>query len=335
MANKYFNGLPRFEELSSYGICSPYAAGYMGDTIAQDAALATVPNLGVPIELTAYMDPEVIPILTAARNAREIFKDKKIGDWTTPYFRFPVEEITGSTQPYSDDANGVTTDVNYNWPAREQYVFQTTQRYGDREQAVSSKAKIDLASRKQQAAARIIEIDANKFRLLGVDGKAIYGLLNDPNLPAATTVSSWTNAAPDVIYKSILTNLFAPLATRSGSLIDNSSNLILAVSPAMNTALGTTSTYGKTTMDMLNGYFPNLKVVSLPELSSLTAGDTIYMIATDVLGADTAVYPFGLLYEAGRVVPRMSSFEQKFKASTYGCMVYYPFAISSIIGMDA
>ena len=328
--------LPSLEYLAECGITYRDAVDFMGNPMAQDAALATVPNLGVPVELTAYIDPEVIPILTAARNAREIFRDRKVGDWTTPYMRFPVEEITGSTQPYSDDANGITSDVNYNWPSREQYVFQTTIRYGDKEQAVTSKAKIDLASRKQQSAARIIEIDSNKFRLLGVAGKSIYGLLNDPNLPAATALgTAWTSASADTIYNDILTKLYGKIAERSGSLVTPDSNLVLACSPAVMTKLGTSSTYGITTKDMLKQYFPNLKLVSLPECESLSAGDTMYMIATDILGARTAEYPFGILFDAGRIVPRMSSFEQKFKASTYGALVYYPFAIASITGMTA
>ena len=327
---------PSFEQLREYGFSFPFASGFMGEGMAQDAALATAPNLGVPVELTAYIDSEVIEILTAARNAREIFKDRKVGDWTTPYMRFPVEEITGATQPYSDDANGITSDVNFNWPSREQYVYQTTVRYGDKEQAVTSQAKIDLASRKQQSAARIIEIDSNKFRLLGVAGKAIYGLLNDPNLPAATALgTAWTSASADTIYNDILTKLYGKIAERSGSLVTPTSNFVIACSPAVMTKLGTSSTYGITTMDMLKQYFPNLKVVSLPECASVTGGDHMYMIATDILGARTAEYPFGLLFEAGRVVPRMSSFEQKFKASTYGCLVYYPFAIASITGMSA
>jgi hypothetical protein len=322
--------------LAERGISFPYASGFIGENLAQDAALATAPNLGVPVELTAYIDPEVVPILTAARNAREIFRDRKVGDWTTPYMRFPLEEITGSTQPYSDDANGITTDVNMNWPSREQYVFQTTMRYGDREQAMTAQAKIDLAGRKQQAAARIIEIDSNKFRLLGVAGKSIYGLLNDPNLPAATALgTAWTAATADTIYNDILTKLYGKIAERSGSLVTPDSNLVIACSPAVMTKLGTSSTYGITTLDMLKQYFSNLKVVSLPECESVSGGDHMYMIATDILGARTAEYPFGMLFEAGRVVPRMSSFEQKFKASTYGCLVYYPFAIASITGMTA
>ena len=56
--------------------------------LAQDAALITSQNAAVPAELTSYIDPAVIEILTAPRNARKIFPEVKKGDWTTGYAKF-------------------------------------------------------------------------------------------------------------------------------------------------------------------------------------------------------------------------------------------------------
>lgn len=47
--------------------------------IVQDAALATQPNTAVPVEFAAYIDPIVIEILTAPRNARRLFREEKRG----------------------------------------------------------------------------------------------------------------------------------------------------------------------------------------------------------------------------------------------------------------
>ena len=46
--------------------------------IAQDAAMITTPNTTVPAELAAYIDPQVIEIMTAPRRAREIFKARRL-----------------------------------------------------------------------------------------------------------------------------------------------------------------------------------------------------------------------------------------------------------------
>ena len=67
------------------------------DKLAQDA-MVTSANAGVPAVLTAYVDPAVVRILTAPRNAREIFGEVKKGDWTTSAAIFKAVEHTGVTE---------------------------------------------------------------------------------------------------------------------------------------------------------------------------------------------------------------------------------------------
>ena len=70
--------------------------------IVQDAALATQPNSAVPVESAADIDPFVFEFLTAARNARRLFREEKKGDWTTPYAKFRISEMVGGTEENSD-----------------------------------------------------------------------------------------------------------------------------------------------------------------------------------------------------------------------------------------
>ena len=214
---------PTFEQAKRYGFIFPGARMWATlenrARIAQDAALITTPNTTVPAELLAYIDPMVIEILTAPRRAREIFGEEKKGDWTTPYMKWRVDEMTGKTEPYSDYANGTTSGVNSEWQTRVQYVFQTSITYGDFEVDMSSTAKVNLAASKQRAAANVIDIDQNRFYLLGVAGKEIYGILNDPNLPAAITAGAtgtggstkWADKTTVQIYNDVLA-LFAQLS---------------------------------------------------------------------------------------------------------------------------
>lgn len=222
---------PTFEQVAALGFIFPgarmWATRENMPRIAQDAALITTPNTTVPAEFLAYIDPMVIEIMTAPRRAREIFGEEKKGDWTTPYAKWRVDEITGSTQPYSDYADGTTSGVNSQWQTRPQYVFQTSITYGDLEVAMSSAARVNLAASKQRAAARVIDIDQNKFYLLGVAGREIYGILNDPNLPASITAAAtgsggstkWADKTTTQIYNDILA-LFAQLTEQSSGLID-------------------------------------------------------------------------------------------------------------------
>ena len=327
---------PTFQEMAHAGFHFPGARAWIDGNVpalAQDAALVTTPNTAVPVEFLAYIDPLVVEILTSVRNARAVFDEVKKGDWTVSYEKWRADEIVGTTQPYSDYQSGTTSDVNSNWIAREQYVFQTTIKYGDREVDKAAQAKIELAASKQRAAATIIDIDANKFYLLGVAGKNIYGILNDPSLPNATSVTAWASKTTANIYADILNSLFAPLASRSGGHITNASPLKMLVSPEMNVLLGKATDFNVSVLDMLHKYFTNLEIVVIPELHSQLSGETIFMVAPEVNGTPTGQLAFGDKMRMGRVIPEMSSFRQKVVATTYGGLVYQPFAFSSITGM--
>ena len=335
---------PTFEQAAAFGFVFPGARMWASREnmarIAQDAALITTPNTTVPAEFLAYIDPMVIEILTAPRRAREIFSEEKKGDWTTPYAKWRMDEITGSTQPYSDYANGTTSGVNSEWQTRPQYVFQTSITYGDLEVAMSSAVKVNLATSKQRAAARVIDIDQNRFYLLGVAGREIYGILNDPNLPASIPAGAtgtggstkWADKTTTQIYNDILA-LFAQLTEQTRGLIDRDTPLKLCLSPEMSVRLGAATDFNVSVLDMLKKYFSRLDIVVLPELHSATAGETVLLVAPEVAGQKTGLLAFGEKIRAGRIVPDMSSFRQKFIGSTYGGIVLQPYAFASMTGM--
>jgi len=300
--------------------------------LAMDAALATDPNSAVPYIYTALLDPLVIDILTAPRNARKIFREAKKGDWTVPYMQFRVNEIAGRATPYTDYGKGGMADVNVNYPTREQYVFQTTIRYGEREMAVAGKANIQLVSDKQRAAATVIDNDSNKFYCLGVQGKEIYGLLNDPNIEAAMPLAQpWSAKGPMEIYGDFLA-LFQKLVRQSQGLIDNNSDLVLALAPDAVVQFETPNQYGLTPYGLLKKYAPNCDVVSLPELAGGAMGNTIYLAAKKILDSPVAHLAYSEKIRFLQVVPQASSYEQKAYATTYGCVLYYPFAVAMAAG---
>lgn len=334
---------PTFEQAKRYGFIFQGARMWITPEnrarIAQDAALITTPNTTVPAELLAYIDPMVIEILTAPRRAREIFGEEKKGDWTTPYMKWRVDEMTGKTEPYSDYANGTTSGVNSEWQTRVQYVFQTSITYGDFEVDMSSTAKVNLAASKQRAAANVIDIDQNRFYLLGVAGKEIYGILNDPNLPAAITAGAtgtggstkWADKTTVQIYNDVLA-LFAQLSEQSSGLIDKDTPLKLCLSPELAVRLGAATDFNVSVLDMLKRYFTRIDIVTVPELHSMTAGETMFLIAPEVNGQRSGTLAFGEKMRAGRVVPDLSSFRQKFVGTTYGGIVLMPFAFAQMTG---
>lgn len=340
---------PNFNDLVSYGfrLNAPGAVPARGwiendnlRTLANDAALVTVPNSAVPAELTAYYDPRIIDIVTRPLKAREVFSEVQKGDWTTAYAKFRTNELTGSTQPYTDFGQSRTSNVNYNWITRQQYVFQTLIEYGDFEEAVSAVAKIQLAADKQRAAAHVIDVDSNLFYLLGVAGMDIYGILNAPNLSAAITPAPtgtgasplWADKTTQQIYDDILA-LHEQLVSQCDGWVDQSSPLTLLISPASAVQLGKATNFNVSVLDMLNKYFSSLKIVTLPELADETAGERIILIADSMSGNPTGELAFSDKIRAGRVIPEVSSFRQKWTSTTYGAIIYYPFAIATMLGI--
>ncbi|PLJ70733.1 major capsid family protein [Klebsiella quasipneumoniae] len=309
--------------------------------ILQDAALITQANSTIPAELLAYIDPTVIEIMTAPRNARELYAEEKRGDWTTPYFKWRADEPTGNTAAYSDFGQFGVAGVNSEWHTREQYRFQTIIEYGDLEQDMAAQAKINLAAAKQRAAATTIDIDANKFYLLGVEGKEIYGALNDPNLPAAVTpisvsgTTAWSGKDAIARYNDVI-KLFTQLVTQLNGLVDEKSRLKIVSSPATRALLAAPTALGLTTMRMLEDYFPNAEFVSLPQLGAAyapAASETLMIIAPEVLGNETGLLGFGEKIRMGRIVPSLSSFAQKVSGTTYGGVIRVPAAVAQMTGI--
>ena len=331
-------------QAAQYGFMFPTAKAFYDRNqvtrLAMDAALQTTPNTAVPVEFLIYLDPMVIEILTAKRAAREIYGERKLGSMVTSSAKFGGKEFTGKTTPYSDFAGNGTSGVNYNWLERDNYLYQTVIEYGDLEQEVSGEAKLNLAADKQQAAANIIDIDTNKFYFYGVAGKRNYGILNEPNLlpaltPAPVGTSSsplWKNKTPVQVYEDVLA-LFQQLAEQSGGHITSRDGLKLIVSPAISVMLAKATEFNISVMDMLNKYFSRLEVVTAPEMSSATTGETIMLIASEVMGQPTGDLGFSEKIRAGRIVPNLSSFSQKFSAGCYGFVLYRSYAIATMRGV--
>lgn len=309
------------------------------DQLANDAAMVTAANSGVPVEFTSYIDPMVIPILTATRGVREIFGEAKKGDWTTSYARFQTSEITGEVEAYTDYGQGGASDVNPTFPVRTQYIYQTNIRYGDREVDVASRARLQLAADKQRAAATVIDIASNKFALYGVAGLEIYGLLNDPNLPAnvgplpnADGKTLWDDKSTKEIYEDVL-YLFRKMAERGAGHIDANTELVLATTPATQVQLGKATDFNISARQMLETYFPKIRFVALPELATATSGSSILLVAPTIEGLPTAQIGFSEKFRAMRLIPESSSFHQKFVGSSYGTIIYRPFAIGRMTGV--
>jgi hypothetical protein len=288
--------------------------------------------------MRAYADPRVIEELTAKRAYKNIAPEVKQGDFTTAFVQFRCVEYTGDVQPYGDyDGNGVS-GVNTAFPTREQYRFQTTLKVGDLEQKLNAEAKIDLFAEKQKAAAINLDIAFNRFAMYGVQGKAVYGLLNDPSLNASLTpisvggVTAWSGKTANQQVDDI-TKLMTSLYTQAGGLIDKNTPMKMLVSPNMLALMDKVNTYGLTTYNMIAKTYPNMTIESVPELyDDSTQTSTVMVMAEQYRGQNVVEFGYADKYYAHDIVKDLSFWKQKISAGTYGAVVYLPFAIATMEG---
>lgn len=316
-----------------------------GRQIAMDAAMQTTANVNLPELFATYVSPEVIDILTAPRNSTEIFSANKKAEWKDQKTMFPVAEFIGKTTGYSDYGRGPVSDANLEFASRDVYRFQTMITCGDLEQERAAAAKVNLLSRKQKAAARVIDIDSNAFNLYGVSGLSIYGLLNDPNLPSALSpstegsgdaaVTAWTKKSAVGIYNDVLKMINKAIAL-SGGGIRFDSKMVLALPPDMMGYIAQITTLGVAPiLENLKKYFTNLRFVTLPELKDSTGVCKAMLVIEEIEGEKTGEFGFADRLRQSRVVLEHTSMSQKWMSSTTGCLLYRPFAVITMSGIES
>lgn len=350
-----------FQEFEKKGLRAPHAYGFMpystakdgsfkvdqvamATRLANDAAAIANPAVGVPSALVTYIDPNVVPILFKAMRATQLFPEERRGDWTDQTMIFAVSEAAGGVTPYSDFTENVSSDVALEFPERANYLFETTIKYGDREVATAARAKVELVSEKQKAAAEVIAQAHNQFYLYGVAGKAIYGALNDPNLPASiapisvNSASTWADKAAanptgiaNIVYNDIA-KLWAEIVANNGGQVDQTTEVVLALSPVSNTYLIMPNSFGLTAQAILQQNFPNIRIVVLPELAT-DAGNMLFMVVPSLLGTQTGITAYSEKMVFGRVVPELSSFKQKAVGGTWGAVIKRPSLVGSMLGI--
>lgn len=352
------------EFLKERGVSSPYAVrlmpysrneageivtnyrGLSERQIAQDAAMSTIPNVGIPSAYLTYLDPQVTTILFAVMNATRLFAETRKGTWTDQFMNFPVEEIVGDVTPYSDFTSNVTSDVNFNFPSRENFVFETVLKYGIRDQETSGRAKIDYAGAKQRAAANVLARAHNRFYLYGVANKQIYGALNDPNLNESETPVSvnsqttWEGKLSDQANAAQISNIFFndiaklmnSLVGNNAGNIDNNTPFVLAIASDRYSYLSIPNAFGKTAMTLLKENFPNMEVIQLPELST-DAGSMMYLTVPELMGEPTAQNAFSEKMRFLNIETYSSGWKQKAVGATWGCVVRRPNLVATMTGI--
>ena len=329
------------------------------DAFAMDAVnglpgpLVTEANSALPALLTTMIDPEVIRVVLAPLSFADILGEVRKGDWTMDTEMFPVVEQTGEVSSYGDYANSGNAGVNMNWPQFQNYLFQTIVRYGEREVERAGLAKINYVSELQVSASDVLNRFGNLCYAYGVAGLQNYGILNNPYISAALTPAtkdaggtSWfngslPNATANEVYDDIVALVTKLIAQTAGAL-DSKSPLTLALSPGSEVALTFTNSFGVNVGDLLQKNYPALKVKTAPQYGTQSAtnpqgysaaGNLVQLIADRLQGQNVVYGAYSEKLRTHKIVPGLSSWEQKMTSGVWGAILRIPAAVSTMIGV--
>jgi hypothetical protein len=316
-----------------------------GQPLAMDAPptyaqseLSTVASAGIPWFLANWVDPKVIAILVSPMMAAVITGETMKGDWLTETAMFLTAEAVGDTSAYGDYSQSGSTNVNVNFPQRQNFLFQSFLQYGQREVGRFGLAKLDWVSQQQSANALALMKALNFMYFYGVTNLQNYGLINDPYLPPSLTPTySWltsSSATANTIYQDVV-RMFVQLQQQSQGVVRLDDKMVLALSPQNAVALEYITTYNTNSVKMLlKQNFPNLRIETAPEYGPPynTAGQLVQLIVEEIEGHRTVECAFASKLMAHNMVVDTSSWRQKRSSGGYGAIWYRRFLQVSMLG---
>jgi hypothetical protein len=315
--------------------------------------LSTDPNAALPWMLTSAIDPEIIRILFSPLEFSEILGERKAGVWTEQTRFFPIVESTGEVTSYDDYATGGRAGANFNYPQLQSYLFQTILQYGELQVDRAGLAKINWIGELQMAAADLLNRFQNLTYAFGVPNLQNYGILNSPYISAALTPATkawggtgWFNngspaATANEVYNDIIA-LVTQLVSQTNGTLDIKQAMTLAMSPQSEIAMTFTNGFGVSVADLLKKGYPKIQVKTAPQYGTAsstnpqgysTAGNYVQLIADKLMGQTVAYCAYNEKLRAHKIIPKLSSWEQKETSGSWGAVLRTPAGVSSMLGV--
>jgi len=302
-------------------------------------------NVGAPIQFLQKWLPGFVRAVTTARKIDELVGQMTAGDWADEEVIQGSMELTGLAVPYGDYTNVPLASWNFGFDRRTIVRFEEGLRVGRLEEARAGKIGISSGATKRSAAALALDIQRNRVGFYGYNAanNRTYGFLNDPSLPSyvAVTGAAWTTATFLVIIAQIRTALSA-LRTQSGDTIDpNTTPITLAVASSRVDYMTVTTDFGISVRDWLTKTYPNVRVVSAPELNGANGGANVFYMyadrATDDNGSDdggqTMVQIVPSRFMLVGVEQQAKAYVEDYANATAGVLVKRPYLVVRYTGI--
>lgn len=310
------------------------AVDYAMDTIQQPV---TAQSLATPLQFLQNWLPGIVQVITAKQAIDEIVGRTTAGAWEDVQIVQQVIELTGAAVPYTDAGVVPLTDWNPTFVTRTVVRFELGLNVGILEEAQSARMRVDSAGQKRLSDAIQLEIQRNAVGFYGYNSGLgqTYGFLNDPNLPAYVNAvnGNWATATFAQIQQDLLTS-FAALRTQSADRIEPNKQAITLVLPTNRVDyLAVTTDFGMSVWAWLKQFYPNVRVVSAPQLNLANGGANVFYVFADEVtdsGTDdqkTFAQIVPATFQLLGVMKKTKSYEEDYSNASAGVLCKRPYAV--------
>lgn len=344
------------EDVESYAALGALGIGFEPGTIRQMAQAfamddqqggVTTGSMATPIQFLQTWLPGFVRVITAARKIDELIGISTIGSWEDQEVVQGVMEPIGNAVPYGDYTNVPLASWNVNYERRTVVQFEKGFSVGRLEEARAARMNANTAAEKRNATSLSLEIQRNLIGFFGYNNglNRTYGFLNDPSLPAYYNVAAGASASTTWAQKQFLEitadirQAFSKLQTQSQDTIDANAKMTLAIATSCAAYLSVTSTFGNSVQQWIKETYPNMRVVSAPQLNSANGGaNVLYLYAESVDDGATDdsrvwVQVVPAKFKTLGVQQRAKDYVEDFSNATAGVMLKRPYAVVRASGI--
>lgn len=261
-------------------------------------ATITVPSASNALQFLQYIMPTPIEIVTQARVADELLGRDFAGAWYDEEVVMPVLERTGNARLYGDTTNVPLASFNNNFEKRSICRWELGMQTAKLEAERASRMRIDAFAVKRSSIAQAMAITINDVAFNGFNGGAnrTYGILNDPNLSAYTTVATGADGDTEWMSKTFLEitadirTAVQELRVKSGANFNpERDGFTLGIAVSSMEALADTSDFGFSVEDFIKKNYPKCRIVAVPQFDGANGGENVfYAIADNIAGQKVA-----------------------------------------------
>lgn len=264
------------------------------------------------------------------------------GNWHDEEVALNVATAVAKAELYGDYTNIPLANYVSDIERRGIVRFEQGFHVGTLEEARQGANGYDAAAEKRNASMESLEESRERLGYYGFASTdtRVFGLLNDPNLPAYVSGTNWATGDFEDITGDLIA-MFSRLEVTSGGRVNTEGNItvVLPMGYRQYMAVANTAGRGQSVAEWIALNYPNLRIIYSPEFVGANGGANIaYMFADNVDVDDEATGATFL-----QIVPtkyRLLGSENQIKGyledatnATAGVIVARPWAVTRLTGI--